>query len=231
MAQRHPTASRRSSEAREEADDAFVASVFELSVWARKNSQLLILSGVVLALALGGVLYYVSYRNNLNRQAVAELEQVQQTLAIGDLDNAKAQLTSYLERFRGSPQAAEARLLLGQLYLTTDQPEQALQVLGERGSLRDPMGVQVGNLTAKAYEDLGRLADAERQYVAVAEAAPLGFQRREALTDAARVRSLLGNHAGAAELYRRILEDLDQSADERGVYEMLLAEAEHAAKG
>ena len=41
----------------------------------------------------------------------------------------------------------------------------------------------------------------------------------------------LGDHAGAAELYRQILEGLDETHYERGLFEMRLAEEEQEARG
>ena len=94
-------------------------------------------------------------------------------------------------------------------------------------SAREPLGPQIGNLLARAYEQQGRFEEAEAEYMAIAADAPLGFQRREALVDAARVRSRLGNHAGAAELYRQVLGALEEAdTDLRGLYEMRLAEEE-----
>jgi len=231
MAKRHPTSRRRPAQERHEPDDVFVAKVFELSTWARKNSQTLILFGIVLALVLGGVVYYVDYRATLNQQAVGELEQVQQTLGMGDLETAKAQLTRFLERFSGTPLAPEARLLLGQVYLASEQPDQAASVLEAASGSSDPLAVQLTALLGKAYEQAGRWEDAERAYLRAADQAELPFQRHEALGDAARTRSRTGDHAGAAELYRRILDEIEEDHPERGLYEMRLAEAETAATG
>lgn len=232
MAKRHPTSGRRPTQGpTNEPDDVFVAKVFEASVWAKRNSQALILLGVVLAVLVGGGLYYLNYRSTLTSQASLELERIQQTLATGDTDAAKAQLGGYLERFGSTPQGDEARLLLGQVRLATDEAELAIQVLEEAGSLRSPLGVQIGMLLAKAYEEVGRLDDAVAQYTEIADAATLDFQRREALAGAARVRTLAGNHAAAADIYREILEGLDEDVgvDERGIFELRLAEAEAAA--
>jgi tetratricopeptide (TPR) repeat protein len=186
---------------------------------------------VVLAVLVGGGLYYLNYRSNVSRQASVELERIQQTLATGDLAGGKAQLGGYLERFAGTRQADEARLLLGQVHLAGDEPELAVQAIGDGVSLRSPLGVQSRMLLANAYEDLARYDDAVAEYLDVAGAAQYDFQRREALAEAARVRSLAGDHAGAAELYQQILDGLDEEAtvDERGLYELRLAEARHRA--
>jgi predicted negative regulator of RcsB-dependent stress response len=236
MAKRPKTPRKIVTEVPAESDDAFVARVFEVSTWAQRNSQLLILAGITLALLLGGVVYYASYRRDLNRQAVAELERVGNIAAVaapsGETSAAEAELNSYIERFGGTRHAAEAELLLAQLQLRQGRAEQAVVTLEDfPRSDRDPLGIQARTLLGRAYEELGRFDEAETAYLSVADAASLDFERRDAQADAARARSRRGDHAGAAELYRQILEDLDETHYERGLFEMRLAEEEAGARG
>jgi predicted negative regulator of RcsB-dependent stress response len=230
MAKGHPTRRRVTTDPAVKTEDAFVAHVFELTTWAQKNSQLLILGGIALALMVGGAIYYASYRRDLDRQAVQALETVQQVAAFGLPEEAEIRLNEYLQRFGDTRHAIEAQLLLAQLHLRQGRPEQAVTTLEDaRGSGRDPLSMQLRMLLGRAYEASGRIDDAEREYMGVADAARMEFQRREALADVARVRSLRGDHAGAAEIYRTILEDLEDSDPERGLYEMRLSESEYAA--
>lgn len=226
MAQRpHTSSPKQKGRRSDEGDDVFVAAVYEASTWAQRNTQTLILLGVVLAVIIGGVIYYVGYREDVTQQAVVQLEQIQQGMAMGDPETAKAELAQYVDRFAGTPYAAEARLLLGQLYLESDQTPQAIEVLeGSDISIREPIGAQLAVLRAKAYEAAGQLQAAEETFLQVADRAELGFQRTEALEAAARVRLQQDNPEGAAELYRQILDGLDEGDPQRGRYEMLLAE-------
>jgi predicted negative regulator of RcsB-dependent stress response len=225
----HPTRRRIAPDQTPVTDDAFVARVFELSTWAQKNSQFLMLAGVALALLVGGAIYYASYRRDVDRQAIQALETVQQVVTFGLPEEAEVRLTEYLQRFGGTRHADEARLLLGQLHLKQGRHEQAITTLEEaRGSATDAMAVQVRMLLARAYESAGRLPDAEQEYQGVANAADMEFQQREALANVARMRTLQGNHAGAAEIYREILDGLEEADPERGLYEMRLAESEYA---
>jgi TolA-binding protein len=181
------------------------------------------------------VVYYASYRRDLNRQAIAELERVGNMAAVapsGDASMAEAELNSYIERFGGTRHAAEAELLLAQLQLSQGRAEQAVVTLEDfPRPERDPLGLQARTLLGRAYEELGRFEEAEQAYLSVAEAAGLDFERRDALADAARARSRRGDHAGAADLYRQILEGLEETHYERGLFEMRLAEEEQAVKG
>lgn len=230
MAKRHPGSSRRHGREDKHAadeDDVFVANVLEFSGWARNNSQVLILFGVALAVVLVSALYYVNWRQGQNDTAVAELERIAQSVGQTDPEASKISLEQYLERFSGTPYAGEARLLLGQLYLDGGQAGQALETL-EASSipLRDPMGVQVATLQARALEAQADFGEAESLYLRIADQAELAFQRVGALEDAARIRMVSGNYAGAAELYQRLLDEEEHSAEGVGIYQMRLGEAQ-----
>lgn len=230
---RHPTSSRRpKKDAASEQEDAFLAKVYGASTWAEQNSQMLILLGVVLAVLVGGAFYYVNYRANLTEQAILQLEQIQQGVMVGDQEAAKTQLRTYIGRFDGTPHANEARLLLASLHLEGNAPDEALGVLEDSDlGLGHPLGVQVAILEGKAMEAAGRLDEAEEIYLDVADRAELGFQVVGALADAARVREHSDDVEGAAELYERILEELDETDPQRGYYQMKAAEARVRAEG
>ena len=228
MAKRHPGSSRRrpGEQKTVEADDVFIARVLEFTGWAKNNSQVLILFGIALAAVILGAVYYSNWRQAQAETAVAELERIAQSVGISDPEASKISLEQYLERFAGTPYAAEARLLLAQIYMDGGQAGQALTTLEDSGeSLRDPMGVQIATLEARALEAQDRLGEAEALYMRIAEGADLAFQRVGALEDAARIRMTTGNYAGAAELYQRLLDEEEFSVEQQGIYEMRLGEA------
>lgn len=215
-----------------EPDDAFIAKLVELSTWATSNRQTLIIFGVVLAAVVGGVIYYVNFTETLESQAALEIEQIEQGMQMGDANTTRAQLQQFLERYGGTESAAEARMVLAQLQLNAGQAQEALSVLEAADvSVRQPMGLQLEILLAKAYEAAGNPEQAEQSYLRAAEAAEIEFIRLEALDDAARVRMSLGNPSGAAQLYQRILDGLPEIHPDRGLYEMRLAEANAEARG
>lgn len=207
------------------ADDAFVASVLEVSTWAKRHQQKLVAGGIVLALALASGWYYIGYRASLTEQAVTELERVQATIGMGDSEGARGQLQTYLERFGGTPYALEARLLLGQLNLQAGEPEQAISALEPlRSSLQNPVAIQGLALLAAAYEEAGRTSDAVAAYRRVAAEADLDFQAHEALMNAGRLLAADGDLAGAEAVYGELLAELDDTHPMRGVVELRRAE-------
>ncbi len=231
MTKKHPSSSRRSEE-KKEAEDIFVEKVMESSRWAKANSQLLILAGVAIAVLVAGVFYYQSWQAGQTERAVAELEQVQQAVAFGDREEAKTALYRYLEAFDGTPYALEARLTLGQALLEDSHPEEAMDVLAAAVREMDsqPVGIQAAFLMAAAYEEQGRMEEAERMYLRISNTAELPFQIREAISGAARIRTDQGNFSGAAELYEEVLDGMEAEDPERSLWALRLAEAEARAR-
>lgn len=228
MTKRHPS-SRRVPKKGDHPDDVFVSKTLEFSDWARQNSGALIVAVAVLGALLWGVVYYVGYKEDLRAQASQELEAIHQTIGMGDREAAKQELGRFLERFGDTDVALEARILLAEQYLRTGESSQAVSALEPAArSLQTPLAIQAGFLLAAAFEEEGRLERAEETYLRLADRARLQFQVRDALEDAARLRIARGDLAGAAELYRRVLDTFEAGEQGRGVYEMRLAEVEAA---
>lgn len=229
MSQRHP-GTRRSRQASGEPDDVFVARVLNLGKWAEANQQVLTVLGVVLVIAVAGLIYYRNYRATLQQQAAQQLEVVHQSIALSDTEGARNDLITFLERFGGTAYEGEARLLLGELYLENGDAQQAIAVLGPLGARpSEPIELQGAALLGAAYEQEERWEEAERTYLAVADRSDLDFQVRDALAAAARIRGARGDRQGAIVLYERILSGLDETAPERGLYQMRIAELEAQA--
>lgn len=232
MSQRHPGSRRTTKRSQDDADDAFIARVLDVSTWASRNQQALTVAGVLVAILVAGGLYYRSYRAQLDQQATEQLEVIYQSISINDTEGAKADLATFLDRFGGTAYEGEARLMLGELYLESEDSEQALAVLEPMGSApREPIEFQGATLLAAAYEQEERWAEAEEVYLTIADRSELDFQVRNALTSAARIRRDRGDATGAIELYERVLAGLDENAPERGRYEMRIQEIRSAQNG
>ena len=225
MAKRHTGSQPTRPGSRQEPDDIFVAKVLHLGKWASSNQQVLTMLIVMAVIAIGGLVYYWNYRQTLFAQASQELELVHQSVAIQDREGARNDLVMFIERFGGTPHEDEARLLLGDLYLQDGSPQQALAVLQPLGATPgDPIEFQAAALLGAAYEEEGRLGDAEATYISIADRSDLDFQIRDALTAAARIRAAQGDSQGAIELYEQVLEELDPESPQRGLYEMRIEE-------
>jgi len=225
MAKRHPGQRRTTQQKVESEDDIFIANVLEVGTWAKAHQQLLTIAAVLVVVAAASLVYYRNYRRGLVGQAGAQLEQIQQSVALNDTEGAKNQLKVFLDRFGGTPYEGEARMLLGELYLEGGEAQQAQAVLEPIGdSPHSPLQLQAAGLLARSYEQENRWKDAEDLYLRIADRSDLDFQVRGALADAARIRANHGDKAGAEALYKRILDGLKPNSPDRGLYEMRLAE-------
>ncbi|HEX2166571.1 MAG TPA: tetratricopeptide repeat protein [Longimicrobiales bacterium] len=222
---RHPTA-RRVHHQDSAPDDVFVARVLETSAWAKQNSRMLVIGGIIAAVLVIGLAYFVTSRRAQNAQAAAQLTQVRAVVMSGNNPLAIRELEQYLARFGGTSSADEARLMLGRAYLHADQAQQAQEIIAP---LADDMGSGLGNnaalLLASTYEAAQEPHRAEEIYLQMAEEARFLFQQQDALDNAARIRLQRGDAAGAVELYERLLEITPESNTERPIFEMRLGEA------
>ena len=224
MSKRHPKA-RRSSQGTHDADDTFVVGVLEASNWAKANQQLMTVGGVLLVLMIAGGFYYVNYRAEMNVRAAESLETIYQSISINDTEGAKIDLATFLDRFGSTAYDGEARLVLGELYLDSGDPQQALAVLGPVGERPgSPIALQAARLLGQAYEQEGRWQEAEDTYLSIADRSDLDFQVRDALVASARIRSAQGDEEGAIERYQQVLSDLEVNSPERGEFEMRIEE-------
>ena len=206
-------------------EDAFVATTLEVTNWAQRNRPILTAGIVILGLGAAALVYYARYRDTLKDDAAARLEQLQQRLDMGDQAGVQADLQLYLERFASTPSAGEARMTLALVTAELGDREAAMDVLQPvAGDVGSPLGTQAAALLAAISEDAGNIQLAEGLYERLADRARLGFQVRDALADAARLRRDRGDDAGAMEIYDRLLEDMDESDPGRGVVEMRRAE-------
>src|SRR5690606_6387738 len=229
MPTRHPTA-RRIHRGQTAPDDVFVANVLELSAWIKQHRRALTVAVIAILLALVVGVYYRNTRVAIANRATAELAALRQTVASGNRAVAIQELQTFINRYGSTAASAEARILLGQLYLEEGNPEQAIQTLNRMArDLDHPLGPTAAFLVGAAHEAANRSGEAERVYLRIADGAAFQYQRLDALDAAARIRQDRGDFAGAVALYDRILGMLPADAPERAFYEMRRAEAQTRA--
>ena len=206
-------------------EDRYVTSVVGVADWIKRNRDLALIGGVLTIMGGASLLYYRDFKSDQINQAASRLESIHQSIMISALEDAKAQLSTFVERFDGTPQAEEATVLLGRLHMENEDFLVAISVLESAGlSMGTATGVQANSLLARAYEAQGRWNDAEEQHISVASASGLQFEVRESLEAAARIRIRQQNFSGAVELYQEILEGLTDDDPRRGIYASKMAE-------
>lgn len=213
-----------------ETEDVLIEKTLWLTGWARRHRHMVTLGALAVGALVLAAVYYVNFRGQHLEQAAVQLERVRQNIVVGDTAVATVELSQYLQAFGDTPYADEASLILGELYMSTGRATEAVETLGPRADPSEPLGLQALVLLAQAREQQGDLDEAERLLLQVADGADLDFFIHSALADAARIRQARGDPAGAAQLYNRLLDDLDDDAPTRALYEMRLQEAQTRAR-
>ena len=121
---RHPTA-RRVHRQDSAPDDVFVAGVLETSAWAKQNSRMLVIGGIVAAVVILGTIFFITNRRSQTAEAASQLTQVRAVALSGNNQLAIRELEQFLSNYGGTPSGDEARLMLGSAYLQAGQAQQA----------------------------------------------------------------------------------------------------------
>lgn len=207
-------------------DDVFVAGVLETGVWAKQHQRTLIIAGITLAVAVTALVLWLNHRSNLREQAAVELTQVRAGAMAGTPELAIRDLEQYLATYGGTPSGAEARLMLGRLYLEVGRAQDAIDVVRPAArNVGTDMGVNATFLVAAAHEVAGEPHRAEEVYMRVGNGGRFLFQRQEALDHAARLRLQRGDVAGAVQLYERLVDMTPATSQDRQIFELRLGEA------
>jgi tetratricopeptide (TPR) repeat protein len=227
---KHPTSSRVHRDD-QVPDDAFVGAVRRIVTFTQDNRNPVLFGAAAILAIAAGAAWFIASQRSLEQTAQARLTQVQQSVASGNTQLAVQDLQTFLATFGSTAAADQARLVLAGLLIQDDRAEEAidaLQDLPER--INSPFGLAAARLEASALETLGRYQEAADAYRQIARNARFPYQRRQALSDAARVNLQHVDPAAAADLYQQVLDTFDDQEAGRGYYEMWLAEARAAAQ-
>lgn len=208
-------------------DDAFVSTIKRIINWGKENTRQVTIGTAVIVVIAAVATWMIFQQRSLEATAQTRLAQVQQTVASGNAQLAIRDLQSYLDTFGGTDAADQARLMLADLLIGQDQPQQAIDALGDLPERMDaPFGLPAARLEAAALERLDRHDDAIRAYERIAANARFPFQRREALADAARLQLQYGDPQQAVDLLQRTVATFNDDEPGQGYFEMWLAEAQ-----
>lgn len=206
-------------------DDAFTVRVLEASVWARRNTQIVIGGAVGIVVLVVGVWYFVQQRSSNLLEASAQLEQVQQAAAISPPDEAVAEIERYLARFGSTPYGMEARLVLAEVLLEAGRADEAITALSVVApGFGDPLAIQATYLLASAYEQAEDWDRAIAVYRDLSSRAEMNFQRREATEGLARAHLAKGETAAAIVAYESLIAQFEEGEPIRNYFEMRLQE-------
>ena len=232
MTKRHPGSRRVRHTHEADPDHVFLDKLAQIGSWVRSHRNVAVAGVAALVLTAAGIAYFRNLERTASALAKDQLELAHSMMAQMNEEGAKEALATLLERYAGSGAAAEARLMLGGLYLNSDDVEQAKVVLEPIGRSPDsPIEFQAALLLAIAFEQDNEALEAEALYLEVGDRAELAYRKREALGAVARLRADRGDLAGAADAYQRILDTFEENDPGRDLYVMRLEEVLTALNG
>ena len=221
-------ASRRTRRPHEpEPNDAVLERALQFSDWAKRNIIGIAIAAVAVFLVLGGLLWYRTNEERQTEEAAIAFLQLEQAVQSGDETIAMRSLETFIGEHGDTPYGDEARVLLGQIHVRTNQPTQAitlLQPIADRMN-DSPVGPQAALLLASAQEAAGQTAEAIQTYLTVGTEADTEFRRQEGMVGAALLRQATGDYAGAAEIFQQLIDETEENSFDRSVYEMRYTEA------
>lgn len=213
-----------------EGEDAFLRALNRFLAWAQDNTGTLVLTGVVLALGIGGAFYWQSYQQNLEQRASSQLSTLQTRLAQGATSGMAVtdSLEAFLRRFDGTEAARDARILLTRQQIGQGQDSAAVATIrpvADGHPPDSPIGFAARSLLADAQVAAGDTAAAVATLEELAQDARFPFQRREAAAERASLLADQGRLEEARQVYERLAEEA--SGTEAGnLYAVRLGEIE-----
>lgn len=184
---------------------------------SKKNQNLVLGLGTVLALAIAGVFGYTYYNESQNEaaqndmfQAIFYFESDSLNLALnGDGNNYG--LLEIIDEYGGTDAANLAHYYAGVSYLKQGAYEDALDHLDEFSSSDLLVQARAYALMGDAYMELEEFDQAASNYEKAADYKPNKFFTPQYLVKAGLAYEELGNYAEAADIYGRIVEEYPES--------------------
>jgi predicted negative regulator of RcsB-dependent stress response len=176
--------------------------------WVKGHRQIASWFGAIVVVGAVLFVWTMATRRRTEEIASRDLQGARFAFENQNLPLAASELAKVVENYSGTNAAAEARLLLANVRLLENQPQQAVAVLkgyadGAPGAYRG----QAYGLLGAAYENMGRSREAGEAYENGSAAARLDFLKAQLLSDAGRAWTSAGDTTRAIAAYRKIVKE------------------------
>ncbi len=176
--------------------------------WVKGHRQIASWFGAIVVVGAVLFVWTMATRRRTEEIASRDLQGARFAFENQNLPLAASELAKVVENYSGTNAAAEARLLLANVRLLENQPQQAIAVLkdyadGAPGAYR----AQAYGLLGAAYENMGRPREAGEAYENGSAAARLDFLKAQLLSDAGRAWTSAGDTTRAIAAYRKIVKE------------------------
>jgi tetratricopeptide (TPR) repeat protein len=176
--------------------------------WFRAHRQVTYWLGAIIVVGAGLFLWTFSTKRKAEEIASRDLQAARFAYENQNLPLAASELAKVIADYDGTHAAEQGRLLLGNVRLLQNQPQQAVAVLKDyAGGAGKAYRAQAYGLLGGAYENMGRFREAGEAYENGSAAARLDFQKAQLLADAGRAWTIAGDTTKAVATYRRIVKD------------------------
>jgi len=176
--------------------------------WAQRYSRAITAIAIILVLVLGGWMLYGRSNAIKLRRAEEALARAGQSLGSGNVPLAQSDLEKLLVRYKGTPSAAQAAMLLAQTYYEAGKPQDGidrlLKVQKDVGKTFQP---SIESLLGDGYDLLGKPLDAAKHYREAASRTPFPTDKAIYLASAARSLQIAGEKTQAVKIWTELAED------------------------
>lgn len=193
-------------------EDRIMESVASATVWARRHRRATTIGLLALAAVTAAGVIYVRYKADLQERAAVRLDQLRLSSQGVAPDQLRQDLGVFISQFEGTPEAAEARLLMAEFEMRRDSVEAAIRALQPvvNAGVSAPVGYHAATMLAAAQEQSGDSKAAMRSYERLEADSKHDYQKRAARAAQGRLYEFSGEYTEAALIYE------DLSTDEAG---------------
>jgi predicted negative regulator of RcsB-dependent stress response len=177
--------------------------------WTRINSKALTVGAVVVLVAAAGFWFYQRSQQITAANAEKALNNAKQSMSAGNMQLAQNDLQSVYNRYGNTAAGVEAAMLLAQVSFDGGKPQDGISTLEKVSGSRAASRVQptIKSLEGDGYAQMGKLADAAKQYEAAASASNFATEKGYYESKAARTYQSAGDTAKARQLWTALAND------------------------
>ncbi len=174
--------------------------------WTKINSKALTAGAVVVLVAAGAFWFYQRSQQIQAANAQKALLNAKQSLSAGNLQLAQTDLQTVYSRYGSTEAGVEAAMLLAQVQYDAGKPQDAVTMLDKVAGTRAASSVEgtVRSLEGDGYAQMGKLADAAKQYETAANATTLENEKAFYQGKAARTYQAAGDTAKARQIWQAL---------------------------
>lgn len=174
--------------------------------WVQEHSRQLLIGAVAVAALAGGFALYDRNRAGEALRAEQALSTAERSVYSANLPLAQSDLRKVIERYKGTPAAERATLLMAQVLYDQGKYADGIKRLEPLVGSR-ALGASAEGLTATGYEALGKLKEAADHFARAATASSFDLDRANFRASAARALTNAGDSAGAKRIWTELAAD------------------------